>query len=441
MATAEAAQASLGPRYAPEDPTLPKPWKGLIDGSTGVLYYWNPETNVTQYEKPASLPPPLPVGQPPVASTPKLASIPLAQSMPPNSVVAQVGQQITQTPQQQGQQVSQLSQHQRQIGVQQQSSMVAQVSHHQGSQMSQSGPQLGQSMQHMGQTTLSHQQQFMQQMMQYPGQPIPQPQSQHIPQQSAQQVLQQTGQHLPQQILQQTPQQLGQQILPHQGSPMTQPQVPQFTHHQLQYMAYQQSVLPQGQHNSQHHAQHGAQGQPFAHQQEFKAAFPNREEVDIPNGNQIGFSPSQIQQTGTSSVQSLPAGSSSIQMPQIAVHPGQAQQYGGSLGNIQQPSSMGQLQQTRIDLVHQQHGARFQNQLGPTLLHGQQSNVPAVGSKMGYEDNFIGRAGNEYYFNAKKDGPPGPQDPKLAVIPMARNPQVDSILNLPFQELNLLRGD
>ncbi|WOH05096.1 hypothetical protein DCAR_0624509 [Daucus carota subsp. sativus] len=38
--------------YAPEDPTLPKPWKGLVDSTTGALYYWNQETNVTQYEKP-----------------------------------------------------------------------------------------------------------------------------------------------------------------------------------------------------------------------------------------------------------------------------------------------------------------------------------------------------------------------------------------------------
>ncbi|KAG9145845.1 hypothetical protein Leryth_023781 [Lithospermum erythrorhizon] len=41
-------------RYAPEDPTLPKPWRGLVDGKTGYLYFWNPETNVTQYERPSS---------------------------------------------------------------------------------------------------------------------------------------------------------------------------------------------------------------------------------------------------------------------------------------------------------------------------------------------------------------------------------------------------
>ncbi|KAL6960577.1 RNA helicase [Sarracenia purpurea var. burkii] len=50
MATATV--SSAGPRYAQEDPTLPKPWRGLVDGKTGYLYFWNPETNVTQYERP-----------------------------------------------------------------------------------------------------------------------------------------------------------------------------------------------------------------------------------------------------------------------------------------------------------------------------------------------------------------------------------------------------
>lgn len=43
-----------GIRYAPEDPNLPKPWRGLVDGKTGYVYYWNPETNVTQYERPTA---------------------------------------------------------------------------------------------------------------------------------------------------------------------------------------------------------------------------------------------------------------------------------------------------------------------------------------------------------------------------------------------------
>ncbi|KAK4426138.1 ATP-dependent RNA helicase-like protein DB10 [Sesamum alatum] len=52
MAAATASSASV--RYAPEDPTLPKPWKGLVDCKTGYLYFWNPETNITQYERPVA---------------------------------------------------------------------------------------------------------------------------------------------------------------------------------------------------------------------------------------------------------------------------------------------------------------------------------------------------------------------------------------------------
>ncbi|KAG0501096.1 hypothetical protein HPP92_001168 [Vanilla planifolia] len=47
-------------RYAAHDPTLPKPWRGLVDSSTGYLYFWNTETNVTQYERPLPLSPPEP---------------------------------------------------------------------------------------------------------------------------------------------------------------------------------------------------------------------------------------------------------------------------------------------------------------------------------------------------------------------------------------------
>ncbi|CAJ2665353.1 DEAD-box ATP-dependent RNA helicase 46 [Trifolium pratense] len=62
---AATATASVGPRYAPPDPTLPKPWKGLVDGKTGYLYFWNPETNITQYERPSSS-----------AAPPKSSSVP-----------------------------------------------------------------------------------------------------------------------------------------------------------------------------------------------------------------------------------------------------------------------------------------------------------------------------------------------------------------------------
>ncbi|XP_048328075.1 DEAD-box ATP-dependent RNA helicase 46 isoform X2 [Ziziphus jujuba] len=64
-----AATAAAGPRYAPEDPTLPKPWRGLVDGKTGYLYFWNPETNVTQYERPMGLAPPLKSSLVPISSS------------------------------------------------------------------------------------------------------------------------------------------------------------------------------------------------------------------------------------------------------------------------------------------------------------------------------------------------------------------------------------
>ncbi|BDA41823.1 DEAD-box ATP-dependent RNA helicase 14 [Coccomyxa sp. Obi] len=40
------------------DPTLPPPWAALFDPDSGLRYYWNPETNVTQYERPVGGPPP-----------------------------------------------------------------------------------------------------------------------------------------------------------------------------------------------------------------------------------------------------------------------------------------------------------------------------------------------------------------------------------------------
>lgn len=41
------------------DPTLPRPWEALFDPDSGLRYYWNQETNVTQYERPvgAAAPP------------------------------------------------------------------------------------------------------------------------------------------------------------------------------------------------------------------------------------------------------------------------------------------------------------------------------------------------------------------------------------------------
>ncbi|KAG0479672.1 hypothetical protein HPP92_010530 [Vanilla planifolia] len=117
MAAVEAAQTSLDPSFAPEDPSLPKPWKGLIDGSTSVLYYWNPETNVTQYEKPAGSAPPVPPG-PPLASTLQLAPVITSNSTPSNGPSSQQPTE-QKTFQQPFEHVQQLQQNQLQPSVQQ----------------------------------------------------------------------------------------------------------------------------------------------------------------------------------------------------------------------------------------------------------------------------------------------------------------------------------
>lgn len=43
------------PREIP-DPELPAPWKALYDDDTRAKYYWNKETQVTTYDRPAAAP-------------------------------------------------------------------------------------------------------------------------------------------------------------------------------------------------------------------------------------------------------------------------------------------------------------------------------------------------------------------------------------------------
>ncbi|KAK3007114.1 hypothetical protein RJ639_016183 [Escallonia herrerae] len=391
MSSAEAASAALGPRYAPDDPTLPNPWKGLIDGSTGLLYYWNPETNTTQYEKPATLPPPLPAGPPPVASTPRMAPLPGGRTMQPNGGQGQQqGQQMTQPSQQHAQQMPQVAQ--------QHTSQLAHTGQQQGSQ---AGPDM------------RHQGQLRQEAVQQP--------SHHMFSLSEQQMAAQDKQ-IPQQALQQMPQQLGQQSQMYQGAQMGPPQGYQFPHQQMQYMAYQQPMPQQGQQGSLPLSQL-TPGQQFSYQQEQKAGFSPREDGDFQKGKPIGFSPSQIHQTGVPSMQTPPSGTNLIQTQPMGVQPGQSTQFGGSSVSMQQPNSL----LSGTELAHQQHGPRFQGPMGPALMHGQQPNAPPVGLKMGYGENLPGRAGNDYYFNANKDGSSmTPQQPKPASIPIQRSQQVDT---------------
>ncbi|PKI38672.1 hypothetical protein CRG98_040958, partial [Punica granatum] len=398
MATAE---ASLGPRYAPDDPTLPKPWKGLIDGSTGNLYYWNPETNVTQYEKPVALPPPLPQGPPPANTA-------------GNGMLTQSGQQMNQSLQ--GLQGNQLPHQHGQLNSEQQSPLGMQGAH-------QEGPQIGQVVsQQVSQLGPPGNHVPHQYMMQHPshqmflqtGQQIPQQLQHHLGQQAPQQ---QSGHQIPQEAAPQVPLQLGQKVGQSQGH--------QFLHQQTQPMGYQQTFPIPKQDNSQQ-VQNSAHGLPFPGPQEYSAGFPKQEEAK--------FSPPQPQQGGSTSTPNLQGGPNSV-MAQMGAHSGPVQQYSGLQGNMQRRSTTAQFQHPGPDMGNQQHFPRFPNQMGPSMMHAQQSNVASAGMRMGPEDNSRGRPGNEYYYNANKEGPMlSPQLPKLAPIPVARNqPSMIGPGSVPFQ--------
>ena len=40
----------------------------------------------------------------------------------------------------------------------------------------------------------------------------------------------------------------------------------------------------------------------------------------------------------------------------------------------------------------------------PSILHGQQSNMPTVGLRMGHENNFHGSGNNDYLHSSNKEG-------------------------------------
>lgn len=411
MATAEASPSTLGPRYAPDDPTLPEPWKGLIDGSTGLLYYWNPETNVTQYEKPTSVPPPLPPGPPP-----KMNPIPGARSSQSENVQTPLSQQNIQ----------------------------AQPSH-----VQLHGSHLGSAMQHGHLAP----EQVRPQMTQQPGQQVPS-QSGQMPMQPGQHVSMQPGQGPYPHMQQMPPFQQGQM---YPGAQMGTPHGFQFSHQYAQYTMPQQNMPSQGPPSSSEQSQHLSQGQQlppkhehnkidhgprddtdshqgiqpgfspahrhlmqgqqFPHMREQKAGIPHRDDNEFQHVNQAGFSPAQIQQTGTP-VQSLPL--------KMSIQSNQNTQYGGPFANVQPNNPPSHLQQTGTELTRPPHVSRFQTQMGPGKMHGQHQNVPPVGSNMPYEENHFGRPANEYIYNASKDANAAPhQQPKLAQLPMSRSQQVN----------------
>lgn len=383
MATAEASPSTIGPRYAPDDPTLPEPWKGLIDGSTGVLYYWNPETNVTQYEKPTSLPPPLPPGPPP--STPKMNPIPAARASQSDNVQTPQNQQTLQT----------------------------QLPHGQlhGSHL---GPSIQQGQQvpsHLGQMPIQQGQQGLPQSMQQmqPGHQAP---YQHMPHHQHGQM--------------------------YSGAPMGTPHGFQYT----QYATHQQNMSLQGPPSSSEQPQHLNQGQQLPHKQESKMELGQRDDNEFHQAKQPGFSPAHqhlmqgqqfpqlreqkpgIPPRDDEFQQVNQAGFSPAQV-KMSMQPNQNAQYGGPSANMPHNNPSVHLQQAGSELTYQQHGPRFQNQMGPGMMHGQQQNLPPVGSKMPYEENHLGMPGNEYFYNTKDANAVPHQQPKLAPLPTNRNQQVN----------------
>ncbi|BFG30570.1 hypothetical protein CerSpe_168440 [Prunus speciosa] len=72
---------------------FPPPWTGVFDDSIGRLYYWNPQTNVSQYEKlvpihpysydPIYFNPSLPASSTPLATTPTSSNFSTYHSFDP----------------------------------------------------------------------------------------------------------------------------------------------------------------------------------------------------------------------------------------------------------------------------------------------------------------------------------------------------------------------
>ncbi|KAE9594875.1 putative RNA helicase [Lupinus albus] len=421
MASAEAASAGSGPRYAPDDPTLPQPWKGLIDGSTGVLYYWNPETNDTQYERPAPLAPPVSSGPAPGASTPNLAPIPSAHTVQPEQQQgSHLGQQYGQPMQQQ---------------QQQQPSQVAHSEQQMNSQLAQSAMQSG----YQARPQMMH------------------PQGQHMMQPQGQQMMYPQGQQMHHQIPpQQThSQHYGQGMSQDHGLHNVQPQAHQFTPQNMHYMSYQQNMIQSGQPNSQslqpnmnasgqpnsQHSQHNTHGQPsFESQQDYKTAYPKTDDSEFKNGSQVGHSPSQYQQRSALPVhnnKNVSAEISSGQVPNVGANAAQPQQFRGLSGNVHQSPSGMLSPQGGSDLFYQHGpGPNFQNQMSSGMMHGHPSHVHPAGQKMGHDDNLHGRPGNEYHYNSSKEVPTmSRHQPDIAQIPISGNRQDMRIGNPAFQNV------
>lgn len=44
----------MSPVRQEDDPSVPGPWRALFDPDSSLRYFWNPLTNLTQYEHPVT---------------------------------------------------------------------------------------------------------------------------------------------------------------------------------------------------------------------------------------------------------------------------------------------------------------------------------------------------------------------------------------------------
>ncbi|KAG6484856.1 hypothetical protein ZIOFF_053381 [Zingiber officinale] len=451
MATADAAPGSLGPQYAPDDPTLPKPWKGLIDSNTGFLYYWNPETNITQYEKPAASIPSLPTSAPPSNSMHEVAPTPVASNFPPNITISlQSSPQIAQEyglqtqPQQQPsqpsfQQKSQLTEQQQLLQQQQQQPPPPQQSQEPSTQHLQVQHPHGQ------QVLLQNTQMSIHQSHQLPiHQMAPQTSQQYLP------INSQDGpyQHVP--YLQ------GLLVQP----PMVQQQHGfQFSHQQVQHlqgppMTYQQGQQPQGSQelkipNQQQQGQQTlrsrtppSQGYQVLHQETQHAIqvvqLQSQQSQGLQNGNQqsqqsqgqqhrfqrmedalhqegkLGILPS----SGVASAgHGLPDLVPQVGIPSGVGYTSQSPNHLG--GTSMQNISPFEARNTGIEAnfgIQQQRGTAISNPSSNPIVR------PPVNGKTMFEEAEPEIPGNEFYPPAKLErSMMYPHQPRLAALPIPKN--------------------
>ncbi|KAJ0577352.1 putative RNA helicase [Helianthus annuus] len=405
----EGASCYLGPRYvfAPPDPTLPKPWKGLLDRSSGMIYYWNTVTNITQYEKPTALPQPVPF-------TPEPVFVPGTRREKRNGIPDQQKYQMFSTPEKQmlPRQGNDVLQPYRGGNLEQSQSYQFthnQLMHYMGCQ--QWSPDMMQSPQQLQQFSQpqDHSDAFSQrkdgplvQNQPSDGKPVQTPpakkgplfQNQPSDVKPVQTPSAKKGPHVQNQPLDVNPV----HTPPAKKGPFVQNQPSDVN--LVQKPPAKKGPLVQNQPSDVNHVQTPpAQTGPLVQNKPL-------DDNPVQTPPTQDRPPVQSQPSAVNPVQTPPTHNGPLVPNQPSdVNPIQTPptQNGGSQSDMQQPSLFGQLQHSGAD------------------CQAEMPNVPPVGLKTGFEDNPPGKDGNDPHFDADNGGlDMVPHQPKLATLPMAK---------------------